>query len=118
MSLADGYRRNKGLQPCECPDLIGILGTYPWQSAGDFFMYYTYILYSHSCDRYYVGHCADMDARLRRHNAGMVKSTRPYLPWELKHMEVFSSRAEASARERRIKSMKSRLYIEQLIKKG
>ena len=81
-------------------------------------MYYTYILYSHSCDRYYVGHCADMDARLRRHNAGMVMSTRPYLPWELKHMEVFSSRAEASARERRIKSMKSRLYIEQLIKKG
>ena len=88
----------------------------PGNLPGIFFMYYTYILYSHSCDRYYVGHCADMDARLRRQNAGMVKSTRPYMPWELKHMEVFSSRAEASARESRIKSMKSRLYIEQLIK--
>ena len=79
------------------------------------FMFITYILYSRTFDRYYVGHCEDMVARLSRHNGRQVNSTKAYVPWELVYTESFSSRAEAAAREKEIKRMKSRQYIERLI---
>ena len=78
-------------------------------------MYYTYILYSESFDRYYVGHCEDMDQRLNRHNLKKVPSTKAYVPWQLVYTEHYLTRAEASSRERKIKSQKSRIYIENLI---
>jgi predicted GIY-YIG superfamily endonuclease len=34
--------------------------------------FYTYILYSTSHDRYYIGQCEDLNVRLARHNSGMV----------------------------------------------
>jgi putative endonuclease len=48
----------------------------------------------------------------------MVTSTKPYVPWELVYFELYTTRAEAAARELQIKRMKSRKYIEQLILKG
>jgi hypothetical protein len=36
-------------------------------------MFYTYILYSHSIDKYYVGYTEDPDWRLERHNSGWGK---------------------------------------------
>ena len=80
--------------------------------------FYTYILYSTIFDRYYVGHCEDMLARLSRHNGKMVPSTKAYVPWQLMYTESFSTRAEASAREHEIKKKKSRKYVELLIKGG
>ncbi len=32
-------------------------------------MYYIYILYSHTKDRYYVGYTHDLELRLNRHNS-------------------------------------------------
>jgi putative endonuclease len=81
-------------------------------------MYYVYILYSESFDRYYVGHCEEIHARLNRHNSKAVPSTKPYLPWKLVYHEEFSSRSRASARELEIKNKKSRKYIEFLINNG
>jgi len=78
-------------------------------------MYHTYILYSKKFDRYYVGSCEDIIARLARHNSKMVTSTKPYTPWEIVYTETFSSRAEAVKRENAIKKKKSRKYIEWLI---
>ena len=80
--------------------------------------FYTYILYSTIFDRYYVGHCEDMLARLSRHNGKMVPSTKAYVPWQLMYTKSFSTRAEASAREHEIKKKKSRKYVELLIKGG
>ncbi len=78
-------------------------------------MYYVYILYSPSHDRYYVGQTSDLSHRLSRHNAGLVTSTKGYVPWELVYYESYSSRSESMSRERKIKRRKSRSYIESLI---
>ena len=81
-------------------------------------MYHIYILYSKNFDRYYVGQCEDISIRLQRHNSGGVPSTKPYIPWEMVYTEVFCTRAEAMAREKEIKSKKSRRYIEYLVAKN
>ncbi|MGC1471315.1 MAG: GIY-YIG nuclease family protein [Psychroserpens sp.] len=46
-------------------------------------MFYTYILYSKSLDKYYKGHTKDLDSRLKRHNNGESKYTSSGMPWQL-----------------------------------
>ena len=43
------------------------------------------------------------------------KDQKPFTPWKLVYTEIFSTRAEAAAREKKIKLKKSRKYIEWLI---
>jgi putative endonuclease len=71
-------------------------------------MCFVYILYSSRADRYYIGQTDHLDVRLQRHNRGLVRSTKAYLPWELKYTEVYATRSEAVRREREIKAKKSR----------
>ena len=78
-------------------------------------MFYTYILYSEKCDRYYVGYCSDLDQRLLRHNLGHVSSTRNCIPYQVKAFKMFESELQALAEERRLKKQKSRKYLEWLI---
>jgi putative endonuclease len=84
--------------------------------AASFHMYTVYILYSTKCDRYYTGHTDNLDRRLEEHTLGRGgKYSSQCKPWELVYTERFPSRAEAMNREREIKRMKSRKYIEELI---
>jgi putative endonuclease len=116
VELVDTQDLKSCLQQCKCgfnshPEYFynpGIL-------IRGFFMFYIYILYSESFNRYYVGQCEDIDARLKRHNNRGVPSTKPYVPWEMLYTETFATRAEATAREKGIKSKKSRKHIEYLI---
>ena len=78
--------------------------------------YYVYILYSKKVDKYYVGYCADLESRLSRHNAGATPSTKNGRPWILVYHEEFNNKTDTIKRERQIKKMKSRQYIEKLIK--
>ncbi len=78
-------------------------------------MFYTYILYSAKCDRYYIGYCADVQARLIRHNNGMVTATRNCRPYEVKASKTFLTQLEARKEELRLKKMKSRKYLERVI---
>ncbi len=77
--------------------------------------FYTYILYSSSKDRYYIGHPGDMEDRLYRHNNSGSKSTKHVKDWELKYQKEFADRAGAAGHEAEIKRKKSRAYIEQMI---
>jgi len=43
--------------------------------------YYVYVLRSSKFERNYVGFTKNLSKRLRQHNAGKNKSTKPYLPW-------------------------------------
>jgi len=81
-------------------------------------VYYTYILYSITRDRYYIGSCSDLKLRLERHNAGNSRSTKSGIPWKVVYLETFNSKSEALKREYYIKRMKSRKYIESLINKS
>jgi putative endonuclease len=78
-------------------------------------MFYTYILYSESIDRYYVGSCADLATRLQRHNAGWSRSTKHGVPWKLVYHEEYTTKSAAMKRECEIKRKKSRTYFEYLI---
>ena len=78
-------------------------------------MYYVYILFSRSTDRFYTGQTEDVGKRFIRHNTGGVRSTKSGRPWMLVYAEKYKTRAEAVRREREIKSMKDRDYIIGLI---
>lgn len=80
-------------------------------------MFYVYILKSIKNGRYYVGSCHDMKERLKRHNGGMVKSTKAYIPWGLMYNKEHNTLSEARKRELQIKNWKKRLAIERLISK-
>jgi putative endonuclease len=78
-------------------------------------MAYVYILYSEKIDSYYVGSCNELIERLRRHNAGHSISTRKGIPWKVAYKKEFESKSDAMKEEYRIKSQKSRKYLERLI---
>ncbi|AXB55605.1 GIY-YIG nuclease family protein [Flavobacterium fluviale] len=83
-------------------------------------MFYTYILYSSSLNKYYTGSCQNIEQRLNDHLNSRSKFTRTVKDWEIKYFETFHTRSEAYQREMqikkmKIKKMKSRKYIENLI---
>ncbi|NJM17058.1 MAG: GIY-YIG nuclease family protein [Bacteroidales bacterium] len=58
-------------------------------------MYYCYILYSVSADRYYIGSCLSPAERLKKHNTNHKGHTGKHNDWEIVHTEPFSSKTEA-----------------------
>jgi putative endonuclease len=81
-------------------------------------MFFTYILYSEKYNKYYTGHCQNLEKRLKRHNSKLVASTQRFIPWLIVYYEIYATKLEANRRELEIKKMKSRLYIEALISKN
>jgi putative endonuclease len=81
-------------------------------------MFYCYILHSKSADRFYIGYTVDLSERLKKHNANHKGFTGKYNDWEVVYFELFDTKELAYARERQIKSWKSRKIILQLIQKS
>jgi putative endonuclease len=79
--------------------------------------YTVYILRSRTTGHYYVGHTSNLDQRLADHNHGHTQSIRNRGPWDVVHSEKFATKTEAARREREIKSMKSRVWMERLIQR-
>jgi len=77
--------------------------------------YFVYILRSDLNGRFYVGFSGAPDRRLKEHNAGKVRSTKPYRPWCLVYHERYDDAPSAMRRERQLKSMKSASYLRRLI---
>ena len=75
-----------------------------------------YILYSKSINKYYIGAtCDSVIERLRRHNSNHKGFTGRTSDWEIIYYEIFDTKEETFAREKEVKSWKSRKKIEQLI---
>ncbi|MEY5047552.1 MAG: hypothetical protein RLZZ175_911 [Bacteroidota bacterium] len=74
-------------------------------------MYFFYILYSTSNDKYYVGHTSNLVERLRKHNSNHKGFTGNINDWKVVYSEQYSSKSEAFAREREVKAWKSRKRI-------
>ena len=72
-----------------------------------FMSFFVYIL-RNSTDRFYIGHTSDLELRLRRHNEGKVRWTKSHGPWRVAYSEEFWTRAQAMAREKGLKSLKSK----------
>ncbi len=74
-------------------------------------MYYVYILYSRNYNRTYTGQTNNIEKRLLQHNKGRNKSTKPYIPWEIIHLEKYTTREESVAREKYLKSKAGSIFI-------
>ena len=79
-------------------------------------IYYTYILYSTSHKRYYIGQTNNLAERIVRHNNGLVTSTKPYKPWELVGSIEKAGRKEAMQLERKLKNLNTE-DLEKFIRK-
>jgi len=80
-------------------------------------MFYLYILYSDSADKYYVGHSEDPWRRLEQHNHNEKdRFTGKYKPWRLLAVyQVSERKGDADKIEKFIKRQKSRKLIEKMI---
>ena len=68
-------------------------------------MYYVYLLESVSTPtRHYVGFSTDLRQRLIDHNDGKLPTTDPHRPWRVKTYLAFSSKKQALAFEKYLKS--------------
>ena len=75
---------------------------------------FVYVLFSKTRSRYYVGQITDIDKRLKRHNGGLVPSTKGGIPWELVLQIPVASRSEAIHLEKRIKKRGAKRFIDDL----
>ena len=78
-------------------------------------MYFVYIIFSPSRNKFYVGSSSDPEGRLQKHNTNHVGFTGKTGDWEMKFREDFVDKDHALKREKQIKGWKSRLMIEKLI---
>jgi putative endonuclease len=80
--------------------------------------YTVYVLYSRVFDKFYNGMTQDLEERLRKHNNGLVTSTKRYIPWVVFAKKQCSERSDAYKLERAIKSKKDRKTMQNLLLKN
>ena len=81
-------------------------------------MPFTYIVFSDKLNKYYIGACVNLELRLYEHDIGHSKFTSIGMPWKIVCTEEYPTLADAIKREKQIKRLKSRKYIDDLILKG
>jgi putative endonuclease len=81
-------------------------------------MHYVYIIFSESVQKFYIGESEDTTERLTKHNSGAYSNafTRQAKDWNLQVAIECPNRTIALKIEKHIKSMKSQVYIANLIK--
>lgn len=80
-------------------------------------MFYLYILKNEETNRYYIGSTDNIERRLKQHLSGKTRTTRILKTDKLVYKETYQTLLEAREREKKLKSYKSKKYIEWLISK-
>ncbi|GAB1346639.1 GIY-YIG nuclease family protein [Cloacibacterium normanense] len=81
-------------------------------------MCFTYILYSESLDKFYIGHtCESLDERLRKHLSAHKGYTSKVKDWKIIYSEIFENKSDAYKKELEIKSWKSKTKIKKINRK-
>jgi putative endonuclease len=75
-------------------------------------MFYVYILFSESLQKYYVGFTSNIENRLEHHNSRQNKWSKKGVPWEMVHFIAIEGRANAMNLERKIKNMGAKRFLE------
>jgi putative endonuclease len=78
----------------------------------------TYIIYSETFSKYYVGHTKDIDDRIKRHNSSEGKFTKRGMPWEIKWTFESKTRSEALLLENKIKKRGIKRFLDVVIVRG
>jgi putative endonuclease len=79
-------------------------------------MYYFYILKSLKNQKLYLGFTPDLKQRLRSHNNGENKATKPNIPYELIHYSAFKSEKDAVNCEKYFKTTAGWKRIHKMLK--
>lgn len=66
-------------------------------------MFFVYLLRSEKDKSFYIGFAEDLKARIKKHEMGLVSSTKNILPMKLIYCEVYKSKKDALIREKRLK---------------
>ena len=77
--------------------------------------FFVYVLYSPTKDNFYIDFTSDLEERVIRHNQKSKGFTGITNDWKIVHSETYNSKPEALAREKQIKSWKSRIKIQELL---
>ena len=82
-------------------------------------MLYVYAIKNNK-EKIYIGHTADLMARLKRHNGILKNKTKSFTYknkgiWEVVYKEEFKTRIEAIKREKELKSYQGRKFIKNII---
>ncbi len=78
-------------------------------------MFTVYAIKSLSRNYIYVGLTSNLDERLKRHNNGYERTTKPYKPFVLIHSEVFDTRVQAREKEKYLKSGIGKEFLKKII---
>jgi putative endonuclease len=70
--------------------------------------YYLCILESIKDGSFYIGQTQNVNARLKKHNAGYNLATKSKRPWDLLFFAEYSSRSESMKMEKKLKAFKKR----------
>ena len=76
-------------------------------------MNYSYVLLSERDGRFYMGSTGDLRGRLQEHSKGRVRSTAHRRPLRLVYYEACLSAADATRRERYLKTGRGGRYLKQ-----
>jgi putative endonuclease len=79
--------------------------------------YFTYILYSKSLDRFYIGSCKGVDIRLKKHLANHSGFTGKAKDWRFCLAEEHAEKSVAVKKEKRLKGWKNQERTWQFIER-
>ena len=71
----------------------------------------TYIIFSNSKNKFYVGSTNNLQRRLLEHNSRQTKSTKFGVPWEIVYFKEFDSKSNAARLESAIKKRGIKRYL-------
>lgn len=79
-------------------------------------MFYNYVLQSINSKNLYIGYTTDLRKRLKEHNQGLNKSTKPYLPWKIIYYEACLNEKDAKRRESYLKTTQGQRLLKRRLK--
>ncbi len=77
-------------------------------------MFYTYILYSHTIDAYYIESSDGIIAEIEKHNSGKSEISKG-APWNLVYYKAFDTIDEALTFKKFIEKQKNKKALEKII---
>jgi putative endonuclease len=78
--------------------------------------YYTYVLKSDADGNLYTGYTKDLKLRFEQHQKGLVESTKNRRPLSLLYYEACLDQADATRRERYLKTYHGKLFLRKRLK--
>jgi len=79
-------------------------------------MFYNYVLQSIKNKNLYIGYTKDLRKRLKEHNQGLNRSTKPYRPWRLIYYEACLDEKDAKRREHYLKTTQGQRLLKRRLK--